>query len=304
MAASPQPPAWTFTMLSNDKLPLLHPQLPLQKNHHCDRSPPSLSARSAAGLSTGSCWKHCVAKHLDILTMFQCWTCNRQHRMFLGLASSSTWPGANPPAAEVLNMEIIEPVSDVIHEENLWAKCPQQPGLPPTGCLLQLSQGRHREEAPKIKHLNTLNQRCNWHCYLLPITLNDCYITISPPCQDRHTMCWRSCVSSFIEFLVNFPLSIFQHWYQSAAEGASSQMNYGTCMLAGVAVQALSRGHQSTSECLRFAQENISQIKKLKTWEIMDFYRTSKLISATLGVSRTIYVNVDSPYLGFHTLTF
>ena len=70
-------------------------------------------------------------------------------------------------------------------------------------------------------------------------------------------------------------------------------------MLAGVAVQALSRGHQSTSECLRFAQENISQIKKLKTWEIMDFYRTSKLISATLGVSRTIYVNVDSPYLGF-----
>ena len=137
--------------------------------------------------------------------MFQCWTCNRQHRMFLGLASSSTWPGANPPAAEVLNMDlIIEPVSDVIHEENLWAKCPQQPGLPPTGCLLQLSQGRHREEAPKIKHLNTLNQRCNWHCYLLPITLNDCYITISPPCQDRHTMCWRSCVSSFIEFLVNF----------------------------------------------------------------------------------------------------
>ena len=166
MAASPQPPAWTFTMLSNDKLPLLHPQLPLQKNHHCDRSPPSLSARSAAGLSTGSCWKHCVAKHLDILTMFQCWTCNRQHRMFLGLASSSTWPGANPPAAEVLNIDlIIEPVSDVIHEENLWAKCPQQPGLPPTGCLLQLSQGRHREEAPKIKHLYTLNQRCNWHCY-------------------------------------------------------------------------------------------------------------------------------------------
>ena len=134
---------------------------------------------------------------------------------------------------------------------------------------------------------------------LLPVTLTNCYITISPPCQDRHTMCWRSCVSSFIEFLVNFPLSNFQHWYQSAAEGASSKMNYGTCMLAGVAVQALSRGHQSTSECLRFAQENISQIKKLKTWEIMDFYRTSKLISATLGVSRTIYVNVDSPYLGF-----
>ena len=44
---------------------------------------------------------------LNILTMFQCWTCNRQHRMFLGLASSSTWPGANPPAAEVLNMDLI-----------------------------------------------------------------------------------------------------------------------------------------------------------------------------------------------------
>ena len=75
-------------------------------------------------------------------------TCSQQRRRFLGLASSSTCPGATSPAGWDLNMLCDNWIFPVVLSWNLSARYLLQPGLPLTSFPLRWSQGRHQVEEP------------------------------------------------------------------------------------------------------------------------------------------------------------
>ena len=123
-------------------------------------------------------------------------TCSQQRRRFLGLASSSTCPGATSPAGWDLNMLCDNWIFPVVLSWNLSARYLLQPGLPLTSFPLRWSQGRHQVEEPLKKAIRPIffpyiifSEKLTNKTTNKPTIRN----SSDKPFLDLRTMCWRSC---------------------------------------------------------------------------------------------------------------